>query len=160
METFRPLTPKSIIPKLPNLQTPSSITHVTAYWAKERYSTRTSRPRFSSLRNSLTHLHPKRERQVRERDRQTGGQRDRQVVRETDMYPMWFVRREISSSLRLWVDSCTRLLNFCRQTGGQTDRLLSHRLVNKRERDRLVTDRSVTDRRVNKRQVSNRQMGP
>lgn len=31
-------------------------THMTAHWAKERYSTRTSRPLFSSLRNSLTHL--------------------------------------------------------------------------------------------------------
>lgn len=31
-------------------------THMTAHWAKERYSTKTSRPLFSSLRNSLTHL--------------------------------------------------------------------------------------------------------
>jgi len=31
-------------------------TYVTAYWAKDRYSTSTSRPLFSSLRNSLTHL--------------------------------------------------------------------------------------------------------
>lgn len=29
---------------------------MTAHWAKERYSTRTSRPLFSSLRNSRTHL--------------------------------------------------------------------------------------------------------
>lgn len=29
---------------------------MTAYWAKDRYSTSTSRPLFSSLRNSLTHL--------------------------------------------------------------------------------------------------------
>lgn len=32
-------------------------TCVTAYWAKDKYSTRTSRPWFSSFRNSLTHLH-------------------------------------------------------------------------------------------------------
>lgn len=32
------------------------VTYVTAYCAKERYSTRTSRPLFSSFRNSLTHL--------------------------------------------------------------------------------------------------------
>lgn len=31
-------------------------TCVTAYWAKDKYSTRTSRPWFSSFRNSLTHL--------------------------------------------------------------------------------------------------------
>lgn len=35
---------------------PGLLTHVTAYWAKDKYSTRTSRPRFSSFRNSLTHL--------------------------------------------------------------------------------------------------------
>lgn len=34
-------------------------THVTAYCANDKYSTRTSRPRFSSLRNSLTHLQKK-----------------------------------------------------------------------------------------------------
>lgn len=33
-----------------------SFTYVTAYCANDRYSTRTSRPRFSSFRNSLTHL--------------------------------------------------------------------------------------------------------
>lgn len=32
-------------------------TCVTAYWAKDKYSTRTSRPWFSSFKNSLTHLH-------------------------------------------------------------------------------------------------------
>lgn len=32
------------------------VTYVTAYCAKERYSTSTSRPLFSSFRNSLTHL--------------------------------------------------------------------------------------------------------
>lgn len=31
-------------------------TYMTAHWAKDRYSTRTSRPLFSSLRNSRTHL--------------------------------------------------------------------------------------------------------
>jgi len=32
------------------------VTYVTAYCAKERYSTSTSRPLFSSFKNSLTHL--------------------------------------------------------------------------------------------------------
>lgn len=32
------------------------LTHVTAYCAKDKYSTRTSSPLFSSFRNSLTHL--------------------------------------------------------------------------------------------------------
>lgn len=31
-------------------------TYVTEHWAKARYSRSTSRPRFSSLRNSCTHL--------------------------------------------------------------------------------------------------------
>lgn len=30
--------------------------YATEHWAKARYSSRTSRPRFSSLRNSCTHL--------------------------------------------------------------------------------------------------------
>lgn len=33
-----------------------SFTYVTAYCANDRYSTRTSRPLFSSFKNSLTHL--------------------------------------------------------------------------------------------------------
>lgn len=49
-------------------------TYVTAYWAKDRYSTRTSRPRFSSLRNSLTHL---------QRDSLILSHRHRQVIRDT-----------------------------------------------------------------------------
>lgn len=95
---------------------------MTAYWAKDRYSTRTSSPRFSSFRNSLTHLCSKTETGKTETDRQMS---NATLLRQWfdvywdswwDRYPMWLVRSEISSSLRVWVDSWTRLRNFYRTT--------------------------------------------
>lgn len=41
----------------------SRVTYVTAYCANERYSTNTSKPLFSSFRNSRTHLNRERERE-------------------------------------------------------------------------------------------------
>lgn len=82
---------------------------MTAYWAKDRYSTRTSSPRFSSFRNSLTHLCSKTETGKTETDRWVmrhcwdSGLTCIETVDETDTRCGWFAVR----SPALWESGST-----------------------------------------------------
>ena len=70
--------------------------------------------------------------------RQVGAECDRLKGEKRAAHPMWLVLREISSSLRTFVDSWTRLRNFCNRDLKKKERERDKRRDKVREASRSV----------------------